>query len=89
MYNILSNDVVFSEYKTNATYFQVASGIYASLTVLLLDQIPKGVYYVDELLLTTNNHYAQYLTYYMTDFVLGENENTDGCLLNRMRKFRD
>ncbi|MDP1421709.1 hypothetical protein Q8G35_25925 [Peribacillus simplex] len=29
-----------------------------SLTVLLLDQIPKGVYYVDELLLSTNNHYA-------------------------------
>ncbi|CAH0234571.1 S-adenosylmethionine decarboxylase related protein [Peribacillus simplex] len=89
MYNILSNDVVFSEYKTNATYFQVACGIYASLTVLLLDQIPNGVYYVDELLLKTNNHYAQYLTYYMTDFVTGENENTDGCLLNRMRKFRD
>lgn len=49
----------------------------------LLDQIPNGVYYVDELLLKTNNRYAQYLTYYMTDFVTGENENTDGCLLIR------
>lgn len=86
MYNVLRNDSIFSEYKTNATYFQVACGIYASLSVLLLDQIPKGAYYVDELLLKTNNHYGQYLTYYMTDFVRGENKHSDGILHERIKK---
>ncbi|MFK2825201.1 saccharopine dehydrogenase NADP-binding domain-containing protein [Bacillus sp. B190/17] len=88
MYNVLNNDSILSQYKTNATYFQVACGIYASLSVLLLDQIPKGVYYVDELLLKTDNQYGQYLTYYMKDFVTGENNHTDGLLLQRMKKFR-
>lgn len=86
MYNVLRNDSIFSEYKTNATYFQVACGIYASLSVLLLDQIPKGAYYVDELLLKTNNHYGQYLTYYMTDFVRGENKHSDGLLHERIKR---
>jgi homospermidine synthase len=89
MYNVLDNERIFAQYKTNATYFQVACGIYASLSVLLLDQIPKGVYYVDELLLKTNNHFGQYLTCYMTDFVIGENHKSDGMLLKRMRKFQD
>ncbi|WP_419887439.1 S-adenosylmethionine decarboxylase related protein [Neobacillus niacini] len=89
IYNVLDNESIFTQYKTNATYFQVACGIYASLSVLLLDQIPKGVYYVDELLLKTNNQYGQYLTYYMTDFVIGENAKTDGLLLDRMREFQD
>jgi len=89
IYNVLENEKIFAQYKTNATYFQVACGIYAAVSVLLLDQIPKGVYYVDELLLNTNNHYGQYLTCYMTDFVIGENKKTDGLLLNRMREFRD
>ncbi|WP_318617131.1 saccharopine dehydrogenase NADP-binding domain-containing protein [Sporosarcina sp. YIM B06819] len=88
MYNVSSNDSIFSEYKTNATYFQVACGIYASLSVLLLDQIPKGAYYVDELLLKTNNHYGDYLTYYMTDFVVGENKHSDGLLHQRMKNNR-
>jgi hypothetical protein len=88
MYNVLSNELIFSQYKTNATYFQVACGIYASLSVLLLDQIPKGAYYVDELLLKTSNNYGQYLTYYMTDFVTGENKHTDGLLLQRMKNNR-
>lgn len=87
MYNVLSNDLIFSKYKTNATYFQVACGIYASLSVLLKDDIPKGVYYVDELLLKTNNHYGAYLKHYMTDFVTGENNGTDGLLLQRMRRY--
>ncbi|MEH7252871.1 S-adenosylmethionine decarboxylase related protein [Neobacillus niacini] len=89
MYNVMDNESIFAKYKTNATYFQVACGIYASLSVLLLDQIQKGVYYVDELLLNTNNHYGQYLSSYMTDFVLGENNSTDGLLLNRKREFKD
>lgn len=89
IYNVLDNECIFAQYKTNATYFQVACGIYASLSVLLLDQIPSGVYYVDELLLKTNNRFGQYLTYYMTDFVIGENTKTDGLLLDRMREFQD
>ncbi|MER2089994.1 MAG: S-adenosylmethionine decarboxylase related protein [Sporosarcina sp.] len=88
MYNVLSNDSIFAQYKTNATYFQVACGIYASLSVLLLDQIPKGAYYVDELLLQTNNHYGDYLTYYMTDFITGENKHSDGLLHQRMKNNR-
>ena len=81
MYNVLSNDSIFAQYKTNATYFQVACGIYAALSVMLLDQIPKGAYYVDELLLKTTNHYGDYLTYYMTDFVTGENKHSDGLFI--------
>ena len=86
MYNVLSNKAVFSKFKTSATYFQVACGVYAALSVLLLDAIPKGVYYVDELLLNTRNRYGEYLAYYMTDFVKGENPQTDGLLLNRMKR---
>jgi len=88
MYNVLSNDSIFAKYKTNATYIQVACGIYASLSVLTLDQIPKGAYYVDELLLKTTNHYGDYLTYYMTDFVTGENKHSDGLLHQRMKNNR-
>lgn len=86
MYNAASNESAFSQYKTNATYFQVACGLYASLCVLLMDEIPTGVYYVDELLLQTTNRYGHYLTYYMTDFVKGENDHTDGLLFQRIRK---
>jgi homospermidine synthase len=89
IYNVLDNERIFAQYKTNATYFQVACGIYASLSVLLLDQIPKGVHYVDELLLKTNNHFGQYISSYMTDFVIGENNKSNGLLLHRMREFKD
>jgi homospermidine synthase len=89
MYNVLRNENIFSEFKTNATYFQVACGIYAAFSVLLLDSIPKGVYYVDDLLMNTTNRYGQFLTYYMKDFVKGENTRSEGLLLNRMREFRD
>jgi homospermidine synthase len=89
MYNVLDNESIFAKYKTNATYFQVACGIYASLAVLLNDSIPKGVFYVDELLLKTNNQFGNYLTYYMTDFITGENKHSDGLLLQRMKNFRD
>ena len=88
MYNVLKNEEIFSKYQMNATYFQVACGIYASLSVLLLDDLEHGAYYVDELLLNTQNHFGDYLTYYMKDFVIGENKQTDGLLLERMRKRR-
>nr|WP_263326749.1 saccharopine dehydrogenase NADP-binding domain-containing protein [Neobacillus sp. Marseille-Q6967] len=89
MYNVFKNETIFNQYQTNATYFQVACGIYASLCVLLLDHIPKGTYYVDELLVKTTNRYGEFLKYYMPEFVTGENNKTDGLLLNRMREFQD
>lgn len=86
IYNIGNNNEILKKFKTNATYFQVACGVYASLAVLLLDQIPKGSYYVDELLLKTRNHYGKYLSYYMTDFVIGENKQSDGLLHQRLNR---
>ena len=86
LYNSMSNDIIFKEYKTNATYFQVACGIYAALSVLLIDQIPTGVYYVDELLNATKNHYGQYVKYYMQDFVFGVNDQSDGLSITTNEK---
>jgi saccharopine dehydrogenase-like NADP-dependent oxidoreductase len=88
LYNVLDNESIFADYKTNATYFQVACGIYASLSVLLNDSIPKGVYYVDELLLETNTNFEKYLTHYMTNFIIGENKQSEGLLLQRMKNYR-
>lgn len=88
IYNTMRNEDIFKKYKTNATYFQVACGIYAALSVLLLEDIPKGVYYVDELLTKTKNHYGQYIKYYMKDFVTGVNHFSDGTLLQRMKKVK-
>ncbi|MDQ0860610.1 S-adenosylmethionine decarboxylase related protein [Bacillus sp. V2I10] len=88
MYNVLDNESVFAEFQTNATYFQVACGIYAGLSVLLKDQLANGVYYVDELLQNTKNQYGVYLAYYMTEFVSGKNKSTDGLLLQRMKSLR-
>lgn len=87
MYNVLSNQEVFSEFKVNATYFQVACGIYAGISTLLLDNIPQGIYYVDELLLKTHTNYGKYLSYYMTDFLVGENNNSQGSLLQRVCQY--
>jgi homospermidine synthase len=86
MYNVMKTSETFAQYKTNATYFQVACGIYAGLASLLLDTIPLGVYYVDELLLNTNSKYGDYLTYYMKEFVIGCNKDSDGLLHQRMKK---
>jgi homospermidine synthase len=86
MYNVMNNKSIFSEYKTNATYFQVACGVYGALSALLLDDIPNGVYFVDELLLQIDTGYGKYLSYYMKDFVTGENNNSDGLLLDRIKK---
>ncbi|MHB8125022.1 MAG: S-adenosylmethionine decarboxylase related protein [Desulfitobacteriaceae bacterium] len=88
MYNVLSNKDVFNKYKVNATYFQVACGIYGAISTLLLDNLPQGIYYVDELLLKTNTKYGKYLTYYMTDFVVGENNTSQGSLLQRVSQYR-
>lgn len=86
MYNVMDNQSVFSQYKTNATYFQVACGVYGAACSLLLDEIPNGLYYVDELLTKTTTDYGQYVSYYMKDFTIGKNAGSDGTLLNRMRK---
>ena len=88
MYNVMKNEEIFSQFQTNATYFQVACGVYASLAVLLKDNIEKGAYYVDELLKNTTNQFGDYLTYYMKDFVIGENNQSDGLLLERIRRRR-
>ncbi|GGI11671.1 saccharopine dehydrogenase NADP-binding domain-containing protein [Gottfriedia solisilvae] len=89
IYNSMNNCEIFEKFKTNATYFQVACGLYSALSTLLLDSIPNGVHYVDELLLNTKNNYGQYLSYYMSDFVIGENSQTDGLLLDRMKKLKN
>ncbi|MCP1144992.1 saccharopine dehydrogenase NADP-binding domain-containing protein [Lysinibacillus endophyticus] len=89
MYNVLTNIEIFDKFQMNATYFQVACGIYASLSVLLLDDIPKGAHYVDELLLNHQTNFGQYLKQYMKDFVVGENDKSDGLILDRMRDFKD
>jgi hypothetical protein len=88
MYNVLDNESVYAEFQTNDTYFQVACGFYAGLSVLLKDQLANGVYYVDELLQNTKNQYGVYLAYYMTEFVSGKNKSTDGLLLQRMKSLR-
>ena len=86
MFNVKSNREVFARYGVNATYFQVACGMYAALATLLLDTIPPGVYCVDDLLLTTQSRYGTYASYYLTDFAVGENAQSEGLLLERMTR---
>lgn len=88
MYHVLSNEGIMERYKSNAAYFQAASGLYAALAVILYDSIANGVYSMDELLLKTNNHYGQYLSYNLTEFVWGENAQSEGLLLERMKNLR-
>jgi hypothetical protein len=85
IYNTLRTKDIYPSYPTNATYFQVACGVYAGLASILLDDLPLGVNYVDELLLTTSSKYGTYVTYYMKEFVIGENTHSDGLLLQRRR----
>lgn len=88
MYNVTNNKSAFQEYGINATYLQVASGVYAGICTLLLETIPKGVYYVEELLKMDNKRdYGKYVTQFLTDFVIGENHQSDGGILDRMRDF--
>lgn len=86
MYNEMHNRQVFARFGVNATYFQVACGVYGAVASLLLDPLPAGIYYVDELLRNTQSAYGRYLSYYMTDFVVGKNDQSDGLLLQRMKK---
>ncbi|HSQ90467.1 S-adenosylmethionine decarboxylase related protein [Romboutsia sp.] len=85
MYNVLSNKEVFDKYKVSATYFQVACGLYGAISTILLDNIPRGIYYVDELLLNTDSNYGEYLSYHMKDFVIGKNKVSEGLLLDRIK----
>ncbi|NLY79490.1 MAG: S-adenosylmethionine decarboxylase related protein [Lysinibacillus sp.] len=86
MYNSMNNSEIFEKYKTNGTYFQVGCGVYAGLASLLLDNLPLGAHYVDELVANSQSNYGKYLSYYMKDFVYGENQSSDGLLHNRMKK---
>lgn len=86
MYNSLNNKKTYEKYKTNATYLQVAVGIYGALATILLDNIPQGIYYVDELLVNTKSNYGKYLKHHLDKFVIGENNHSDGDLLDRMRE---
>ncbi|RBW68839.1 hypothetical protein DS031_14985 [Bacillus taeanensis] len=86
MYNTMKSSEIFPKYKTNATCFQVACGVYAGLASLLLDTLSTGVYYVDELLTQTNSRYGEYVTYHMKDFIVGENKGSDGFLHERMNE---
>ncbi|MHC1682303.1 MAG: S-adenosylmethionine decarboxylase family protein [Clostridiaceae bacterium] len=86
MYNVLSNIDAYKKYKTNATYLQVASGIYGALATILLDNIPQDIFYIDDLLINTNSNYGKYLSYHLDKFVVGENNFSEGDLLSRMRE---
>ena len=56
-FNSIANTSVVG---TNATYTQVAVGVFAALFVLMFDQLKKGTYFVEEL-------YATHYKYYMFD----------------------
>ncbi|OOE14877.1 S-adenosylmethionine decarboxylase related protein [Fictibacillus arsenicus] len=86
MYNVMNTKQIYPKYKTNATYFQVACGLYGGLASLLLDSIPNGAHYVDELLLQSKSKYGEYLSYHMQDFVIGKNESSDGLLHQRIKR---
>jgi len=86
MYNVMDNASVCAQYKTNATYFQVACGVYGAACSLLMDEIKPGLYFVDELLLETASEYGRYVSYYLKHYVTGENAFSEGLLLSRMRK---
>ena len=81
----MKSSEIYPKFKTNATYYQVACGIYAAMASIILDDLPLAIYYVDELLLNTESKYGEYLTYHMTDFVTGENKSSDGLLHQRLK----
>ncbi|WHY56056.1 saccharopine dehydrogenase NADP-binding domain-containing protein [Peribacillus simplex] len=85
IYNVMKSSEIYPKFKTNATYFQVACGIYAAMASIILDDLSLGIYYVDELLFNTKSKYGGYLTYHMTDFVTGENKGSDGLLHQRLK----
>ena len=88
MYNVMDNQFAYKKYGINATYLQVASGVYAGICTLLLETLPKGVYYVEELLeINKNSSYGKYVMQFLKDFTVGENNQSDGGILDRMRDF--
>ncbi|WP_129688273.1 S-adenosylmethionine decarboxylase related protein [Gottfriedia acidiceleris] len=89
VYNVMNNKDAYANYGINATYLQVACGIYAGVASLLLDSLKKGTYYVDELLVNTDSMYGSYLKFHMPHFVYGQNEKSDGLLLQRMKPYED
>jgi hypothetical protein len=84
MYNVIKNTDAYAEFRTNATYVQVASGIYAAAAVILLDGISPGVHWVHDISESEDSRYGDYVTYYLREFVTGTNEGTDGLLLARL-----
>ena len=87
MYNVMNSQFAFEKYGINATYLQVACGVYAGICTLLLDKISNGVFYVEELLEKDKSvGYGKYITQYMKEFVIGVNQGSDGLILDRMKK---
>lgn len=86
MYNVLDNRSIFRKFGISATYFQVACGLYAAASAAMLDSLPSGVHYVDELLLASASRYGSYVSYYMKHFVTGENHSSDGLLSDRIKE---
>ncbi|WP_088070762.1 saccharopine dehydrogenase family protein [Gottfriedia luciferensis] len=89
IYNVMNNKESYEQYGTNATYLQVACGVYAGVASLFLDKVEQGAYFVDELLLSTKSQYGKYLKYHMSDFIYGENQSSDGLLLQRMKSYNN
>lgn len=85
LYNVMQNKEIFDSYGTNATYFQVACGLYGGICTLLLEAMPNGVHWVDELSDAELTAYGNYVAYFMKPFIRGTNAGTDGLLLQRMR----
>lgn len=86
MYNVTTNAEAFARYGVSATYYQVACGVYSALCSLLFDSLPNGVFTVDELILRIGSRYGTYLQQHMAHFVTGANPQSDGLLLQRMRR---
>ncbi|WP_373233064.1 S-adenosylmethionine decarboxylase related protein [Cohnella sp.] len=86
LYNVMNSRDIYPIYRTNATYLQVACGVYAAIACILLDPVPRGVHYIDELLQIGGSRYGDYLSTHMKTFVRGTNDRSDGFLLQRRRE---
>ncbi|MWC27808.1 saccharopine dehydrogenase NADP-binding domain-containing protein [Paenibacillus sp. MMS18-CY102] len=84
MYNSVTNEDAYAEFKTNATYLQVASGVYAAASVLILDDVSPGVHWVHRLAEAEGSRYGEYVMYYLREFVTGTNDSTTGMLMQRL-----
>lgn len=86
IYNVMENSRVYEAYGTNATYFQVACGLYGGICSLLQNEVPEGVHWVDELVDAGNVKYGDYVSYFMKPIIRGSNPTSDGLLLQRLRE---